>query len=131
MNGFHIKDVLAYNVKFCWLGVPMKSTKYYSTTNSSDCTVLTISDGKTYFYYFSGWRSTGCEVPDCPSDCNYRGVCNTTGQRPECTNCQEGWMGEDCGTPCNGLQIPMDSGICVCHSGCDHGESCQNTCNRK
>lgn len=52
MNGFHIKDVLAYNVKFCWLGVPMKSTKYYSTTNFSDCTVLTISDGKTWFVIF-------------------------------------------------------------------------------
>lgn len=30
----------------------MKSTKYYSTTNSSDCTVLTISDGKTWFVIF-------------------------------------------------------------------------------
>lgn len=30
----------------------MKSTKYYSTTNSSDCTVLTISDGKTWFVVF-------------------------------------------------------------------------------
>ena len=38
-------------------------------------------------------------------------------------------MGEDCGTPCNGRQVPMDSGICVCNSGCDHGESCLNTCN--
>lgn len=30
----------------------MKSTKYYCTTNSSDCTVLTISDGKTWFVIF-------------------------------------------------------------------------------
>lgn len=30
----------------------MKSTKYYFTTNSSDCTVLTISDGKTWFVIF-------------------------------------------------------------------------------
>lgn len=30
----------------------MKSTKYYSTTNSGDCTVLTISDGKTWFVIF-------------------------------------------------------------------------------
>lgn len=30
----------------------MKSTKYYSTTNSSDFTVLTISDGKTWFVIF-------------------------------------------------------------------------------
>lgn len=30
----------------------MKSTKYYSTTNSSNCTVLTISDGKTWFVIF-------------------------------------------------------------------------------
>lgn len=38
-------------------------------------------------------------------------------------------MGEDCGILCNGLQIFMDSGVCVCYSGCDYGEFCQNICN--
>ena len=77
----------------------------------------------------SGWKDSGCETADCPSDCNNRGVCNTTLARPACTDCVKGWMGEACEIECHGTQTPMDSGTCVCDNGCDHGDSCEQTCN--
>ncbi|KAK3101710.1 hypothetical protein FSP39_005732 [Pinctada imbricata] len=97
---------------------------------NEDCTghgTCNVATGTCLCY--QGWRDTGCQTPDCPSDCNNRGVCNTTLSRPACTDCDKGWMGDACDIPCHGTQIPMDSGVCVCDNGCDHGDSCEQTCN--
>lgn len=72
-----------------------------------------------------GWKGQGCELPDCIDDCNNRGHCDSKVANPICRNCVEGWMGVACEIPCNGTQQPMDSGVCVCHSQCQHGKSCQ------
>ncbi|XP_033745589.1 uncharacterized protein LOC117331103 [Pecten maximus] len=76
----------------------------------------------------TGWIGTDCATPDCPSNCNNRGHCNTTYTVPVCTDCEKGWMGSACDIPCNGTQSPMDSGTCVCDSNCQHGTSCELTC---
>jgi hypothetical protein len=62
-----------------------------------------------------GWKGDGCEQPDCPDDCNFRGTCNTSLARPKCTGCDIGWMGKSCNEECNGIQDPMDSGIYDCY----------------
>ena len=72
-----------------------------------------------------GWKGRGCELPDCIDNCNDRGECDSSVDNPVCRNCDEGWMGVACEIPCNGTQVPMDSGICVCASQCQHGKSCQ------
>lgn len=75
-----------------------------------------------------GWKGQGCESPDCIDNCNDRGHCDSSVAVPICRNCDEGWMGVACEIPCNGTQQPMDSGICVCDSQCQHGKSCQHVC---
>ena len=75
-----------------------------------------------------GWKGDGCEQPDCPDDCNFRGTCNTSLARPKCTGCDIGWMGKSCNEECNGIQDPMDSGICACLSSCNSGDSCDIIC---
>lgn len=77
-----------------------------------------------------GWTGVGCEVPDCPGapDCFGRGICNATLDPPMCQNCISGWMGAACNNPCtHGLQVPMNSGNCVCDKGWV-GVGCDSEC---
>ena len=57
------------------------------------------------------WVGDGCWTPSCLNNCSDRGYCNATTGTPFCSNCEVGWMGEDCSTVCNGVQEPMDSGM--------------------
>lgn len=88
---------------------------------------------------FDGWNGTRCDQPICQPvggpNCNGRGECKVvdfsvavTAQRPKCTNCIKGFMGDACEIPCNGTQTPMDSGICVCDDNCTHGDYCEHVC---
>ena len=79
----------------------------------------------------AGWKGAGCHLPDCPQECNLRGICNVNLTKPRCMECEKGYMGEACEIPCHGTQSPMDSGICVCDSYCQHGKSCDLTCNNQ
>ena len=76
-----------------------------------------------------GWEGDGCEKPKCPDDCNNRGKCSTAAWTPFCSQCEKGWVGTACEIPCNGTQIPMDSGKCVCDDSCTHGKHCEFLCN--
>ena len=56
------------------------------------------------------------------------GVCNVNFNPPKCTDCIRGWMGAACEVPCvNGVQNPMDSGVCKCNP-CYSGRSCNSLC---
>ena len=77
---------------------------------------------------YEGWKGDGCEESDCLDNCNFRGYCNVSLARPRCTSCETGWMGESCSKVCNGNQVPMDSGNCVCGSKCASGDSCEVVC---
>lgn len=77
-----------------------------------------------------GWTGLGCNIPDCPGtpNCINRGFCNSSFDPPKCTNCSKGFMGPACADPCeHGLQVPMDSGNCVCEPGWV-GVGCDSEC---
>lgn len=56
------------------------------------------------------WVGDGCWTAECLNNCTFHGQCNDTVDVPFCYNCDQGWMGPDCSTPCYGIQQPMDSG---------------------
>ena len=83
---------------------------------------MSIYDHQNTFYNYNGfivgvcscnkhWIGDGCWTAECPLNCSGRGICNDSVEVPFCTQCNEGWMGADCNTPCYGKQIPMDSGM--------------------
>ncbi|XP_070533135.1 tenascin-X-like [Ptychodera flava] len=80
-------------------------------------------------FCYPGWKGDGCEIPDCADDCNNRGYCNGTDRTtPQCTDCEQGWMGHACEEPCvYGIQEPMDSGVCLCDK-CYTGYGCNVEC---
>jgi len=56
------------------------------------------------------WVGEGCWTAECLNNCTGHGQCNDTLNVPFCNNCDQGWMGADCSTPCYGVQQPMNSG---------------------
>ncbi|KAH3879993.1 hypothetical protein DPMN_003905 [Dreissena polymorpha] len=78
----------------------------------------------------AGWMGAACHISDCPGEpnCYNRGICSEATNPPLCKSCQTGWMGPACNDPCtNGVQEPMDSGICKCDSGWT-GVGCNSEC---
>jgi hypothetical protein len=71
-----------------------------------------------------------CGEPDCPGEpnCLGQGICNTQFDPPKCTNCDDGWMGADCGTVCLYGTPNEDETVCNCTETCHHGIGCDIEC---
>ena len=86
-----------------FLGCPKNPETLEDCSNHGDCDSVTHKCECN-----AAWSGVACHIPWCPGNgnCFDRGFCNPDYFEPVCENCQQGWMGPDCNTPCvNGVQV--------------------------
>ena len=77
----------------------------------------------------AGWKTAGCNVPECTDDCNDHGFCNGTTGQPQC-DCDEGFFGWACEFECKNGTVERYNDTCMCEP-CYSGLECDVLCSSR
>ena len=98
-KGGHLFDVSS----FLFVGCPKNEDNGKECSDHGDCDSVTHECSCD-----EAWTGVACHLPNCPGNgnCFGRGFCNPDYDTPVCEDCETGWMGPDCNTPCvHGTQV--------------------------